>query len=285
MFFSAEGTDYMVLTLEFGPRDTVLAWADSIVDAHPRHKVIVNTHCYMYYDNTRLGSGDQWSPHNYAIDKNPGDVNDGEEMWEKFVKKHENIFLVLSGHVLGTGTAYLVSDGDKGNKVYQILTNYQKSVVGSLNGGNGFLRIMTFDPDSQKLLVQTYSPYLDSFQTRRGQEFSFAEAADAFNTGSGLVFGKAGDYTHGLIKAVPNPFSTSVEIEIVRSALYVVRSERTSLAIYNINGRLVYNIPSTTNYEPRTKYTWSPETSPNGIYIIRLKAGEKMITKRITLIR
>jgi hypothetical protein len=89
---------------------------------------------------------------------------------------------------------------------------------------------------------------------------------------------------HG-IEVSPNPFSTSVEIEIVRSALCVVRSERTSLAIYDIKGRLVYNIPRTTNYEPRTKYTWSPKTSQNGTYLVRVQVGDRVMTKRIILIR
>lgn len=59
-----------------------------------------------------------WNPHAYKIlDK---DCNDGEEMWEKFVKKHENIFMVLSGQIMGKGVGRLTSRGDHGNDVHQL---------------------------------------------------------------------------------------------------------------------------------------------------------------------
>ena len=51
--FHAGGTDWLVLSLEFGPRDPVLDWANEVVSSHPNHRVIVATHAYMYYDETR----------------------------------------------------------------------------------------------------------------------------------------------------------------------------------------------------------------------------------------
>jgi hypothetical protein len=81
----------------------------------------------------------------------------------------------------------------------------------------------------------------------------------------------------------PNPFSTSVDIKLVRSSLCVVRSETADIEIFDIRGRLISNIPRTTNYEPRTTYRWHAQDNPAGIYIIRLKAGEKEAVTRITL--
>ena len=46
--FHAGGTDWLVLSLEFGPRDHVLDWANEVVASHPNHRVIVVTHDYMY---------------------------------------------------------------------------------------------------------------------------------------------------------------------------------------------------------------------------------------------
>ena len=45
--------------------------------------------------------------------------------------------MVFSGHVLNDGQGRRVSEGDYGNKVYQMLSNYQMQT----NGGNGFLRL------------------------------------------------------------------------------------------------------------------------------------------------
>ena len=91
--------------------------------------------------------------------------NLGEQMWEKFVKKHKNIFMVLCGHVLGE--ALLTSTGDHGNTVYQILSNYQ----GMNNGGESWLRYMTFQPDSNTIEVFTYNPDLDKFNDQPTSRF------------------------------------------------------------------------------------------------------------------
>ena len=154
-YFNASGMDFMVLCLEFGPTDEVLAWADKIVENHPDHRIIVVTHSYTHFDDTRVGRGDPWNPKAYGLT----DANDGEDMWDKFVRKHQNIFLVLSGHVLGDGLGYLASTGDHGNTVHQILANYQMQEL----GGNGWLRIMEFQPAQNKIVIRTYSPNLDQY--------------------------------------------------------------------------------------------------------------------------
>jgi len=46
---------FIVICLEFGPRDTVLEWANKIVSEHKDRKAIVVTHNYMYSDDTRVG--------------------------------------------------------------------------------------------------------------------------------------------------------------------------------------------------------------------------------------
>ena len=54
--FKAGGLEWLVLCLEFGPRNMVLDWAGKIIDSHPTYKVIINTHAYMYSDDTRMGN-------------------------------------------------------------------------------------------------------------------------------------------------------------------------------------------------------------------------------------
>lgn len=39
---------WLVLSLEFGPRNKVLDWAGKIIEAHSGHLVAINTHSYMY---------------------------------------------------------------------------------------------------------------------------------------------------------------------------------------------------------------------------------------------
>lgn len=167
--FSAGGTNWLVLSLEFGPRDPVLDWANQVVSSHPNHRVIVVTHTYMFYDETRHNAGHSWNPHSYGLASGSGGVNDGEEMWNKFVKLHPNISFVLNGHVLDDGEGRRVSIGDHGNKVYQMLSNYQMQT----NGGNGYLRLLEIDPGNGTVKASSYSPYLNQYKTDWQNDFLY----------------------------------------------------------------------------------------------------------------
>ena len=164
---------WLIITLEFGPRNAVLDWASNIINQHPDRTVIINTHCYMYSDSTRQGPGDNWRPQAYGVGKDTGDssVNDGEQIWEKLVKKNQHIRFVFSGHVLNTGVGTLVSINNEGYPVYQMLANYQEGVKGSIKGGNGWLRIIDMDFKKKTIAVATYSPYINEFMNDPAQKF------------------------------------------------------------------------------------------------------------------
>ena len=144
-FFEAAGMEFMVLNIEYAPRDRTLEWANAIVARHSARRVIVVTHVYMSDDNTRIGRGSRWDPCGSRIAREDG--NNGEEVWDKLVRQHANIFLVLSGHVGGSGAGRLTSSGVHGNDVHQLLSNYQQEP----NGGNGWLRLMKFVPPEDRI--------------------------------------------------------------------------------------------------------------------------------------
>lgn len=151
---------WLIITLEFGPRKEVLEWAKEIAEKYSDRTVILNTHAYMYSDDTRIGSGDNWNPHDYGINElEPNEVNDGEEMWDNLVKESTNIRFIFSGHILHDGVGTLVSKNNAGEQVYQFLANFQSGVQGSENGGNGYLRRMTIDFTNDKLIIESFSSY------------------------------------------------------------------------------------------------------------------------------
>ncbi len=161
-YFTAGGMDFLVLSLEFGPRDETLAWANEVVSEHPDRRVIVVTHSYLSNDSTRTTAGTKWGLEKYKSIKG----NNGDQMWDKFVKKHKNIFLVLCGHVHSPGTGRHIGIGDHGNTVHEVLGNYQKQK----NFGNGWLRIMKFIPSENRIEVKTYSPLLNKYRLdKKGQ--------------------------------------------------------------------------------------------------------------------
>src|SRR4029079_905629 len=98
---------WLVLSLEFGPRNAVLAWADGLAKQYADTPTIVVTHAYLYDDDTRYDHvarpSQQWNPHSYPIGADGNDANDGEEMWQKLVLGNSNIKFVLSGPRLNNG--------------------------------------------------------------------------------------------------------------------------------------------------------------------------------------
>ena len=162
-FFRAAGEDWLVLALEWGPRDQVVDWANSVLSQYPDHRTIIVTHAYMYSDETRYDHvtrpDQRWNPHSYGTANLPGGVNDGEELWQKLVRRHPNVVLVCNGHVLNDGAGRLSSTNDFGNTVHQVLTNYQMR----REGGEGYLRIYTFSQDGRRLTATSYSPYLERY--------------------------------------------------------------------------------------------------------------------------
>jgi len=170
--FEAGGQKYLILALEWGPRDETVEWANKVAQDHPDHRMILVTHAYMYYDETRYdwrakGPKQSWNPHAYGNAKLPGGVNDGEELWNKLVRKHPGFILTLNGHVLEDGAARMTSRGDHGNTVHQLLANYQTR----FEGGEGYMRLLEFRPDGQ-LKVRSFSPSVKMCKVADDQQFT-----------------------------------------------------------------------------------------------------------------
>ena len=151
--FEAAGMKFLIVALEYHPRDEVLDWANTTVAEHPDHRVIVVTHAYLKRNKTRITNRLKLKG------------NNGEQMWQKFVRKHRNIFMVLCGHI--SGEAVLTSAGDHGNRVHQVLSDYQHLN----NGGESWLRYMVFQPEANKIRIHTYNPALDKFMNGPSSRF------------------------------------------------------------------------------------------------------------------
>lgn len=157
--FTIGDQDYLVLSLEFCPPDEVLTWADEVVERYPTHKVILLTHAYTAKNGYRIPSGQ--SANAYEMGKNRATtMNDGDDIWRKFVRKHANMFMVISGHIGVSTIPRHISIGDNGNRVYEILVDYQNEP----NGGDGWLALLDFDP-SGIITVRAYSPYWDKYNS------------------------------------------------------------------------------------------------------------------------
>lgn len=141
--FTAGKTDYLLITLDFGPTDEELAWAGSIMEKYPDRKVIVITHAYLYRDGAPLDDSDP---------TNTG--NSGEDIWDKLLRKHENVFLVLSGHDPCANIVRTQTKGDHGNLVTQMLIDPQSE---EKSDPLGMVAMLYFSEDGKTLSVEYYS--------------------------------------------------------------------------------------------------------------------------------
>jgi predicted MPP superfamily phosphohydrolase len=181
---TVNGRNYLIVVLEFAPRDSALAWADGILKANQDKDAIIVTHMFTYSDNTRISGCDLNSAASFGV----GQDNNGEDMWWKLVRKYPNIHLVLSGHVVqGDGTGRRMDLGLNGNLVNQFLSDYQSDPL----GGGGFLRIIRISPSLNRVSVTSYSPYLDSLLTDDHNQFMVPYHNPGVSTAPGTLSGKA----------------------------------------------------------------------------------------------
>jgi len=150
MVFSDEGLNFVILGLELCPSNETLGWGNEVLSNNSDRLAIVVTHGYLDSNAERY------------IHR----CGSTEYIWDRLLKTNGNVFMVLSGHV--HAEAYR-KDTVNGKEVHQMLADYQ----GRTNGGNGWLRVLSFDATNRLIHVTTYSPYLNEFESDGDSKFSF----------------------------------------------------------------------------------------------------------------
>lgn len=154
--FSAGDLDYLVLNLDYLPSDEVLEWANSVVEAHPYHNVIVTTHANLNDSGSRY-------------DDDGG--NGGTAQWDKFTSKHSNIVLGLYGHIDDEYLQAVQTEGLNGNIVTEMLVDPQKTDL-SYDGGVGLVAFLYFSNGGKNVEVRYYSTIRNQYY-RAENQFSF----------------------------------------------------------------------------------------------------------------
>ena len=148
---SAGGNDYIIVYMGWGVDDEAIAWMNKVLAAHPDRKAILSFHEYLQATGTRHPMGDK--------------------LYNEVVLHNKNVFAVLSGHYHEAQT--LVDeiddngDGKPDRKVYQMLMDYQ----GGPEGGLGYMRLLHFDQEGNRIIVNTYSPYTNDYNYYDKEEF------------------------------------------------------------------------------------------------------------------
>ena len=148
--FEINGTKWLLLNLDYGPTDDMLEWASDVISAHVDYRVIIVTHAYLYRDGTTLDKEEC-----YPASEANSTFNDGDEIWDKLVSKHENILLVISGHDPWDHIVCTQTEGDKGNVVTQLLIDGQ--YMDKYYEPTAMVALLYFSEDGERMTVRYYS--------------------------------------------------------------------------------------------------------------------------------
>ncbi|TZF82816.1 hypothetical protein FW774_15115 [Pedobacter sp. BS3] len=166
--FSANGDNYIAVYFAYNDpakKDTynatyekqVMHWADSILTVYDSRKAILVTHGLLKRpkgstSNIKPGEGDNSVPSEFTAQ--------GKVIYN-MAKYHNNVFLMLGGHISGEGFR---RDDYNGHVIKSYLTDYQSrqnppySGEKDRNGGNGTMRLMKINKTKQTLSVTTFIP-------------------------------------------------------------------------------------------------------------------------------
>ena len=158
--FRAGGRQWLVLALDWRLSAKGYAWAEDVLAKHPETPVILTTHELVVEDDTL-------SDH-------------GQQLWDRLIEDHDQIFLALGGHYWPAGRA--TRRNATGNDVHLHLTNYQNRYF----GGAAMIRLYHFDLDRNVIDVETVSPWIlgrasKGLNELERQEMELSGDADRFS--------------------------------------------------------------------------------------------------------
>lgn len=168
--FEFGGYEFLFLHLAVDPRADERSWAEEVLEDHPVALVHLTTHRYLYDyrivdlmpDPLPLLTGGR----NNALVHSLGgqdlyyvDSITADELFEELIATHPNIYMVQCGHV--DSEFRQESENDAGLPVHELMTDFQSFHP---QGGDGWLKTLTYDLDADTVDVRTYSPTLDEYR-------------------------------------------------------------------------------------------------------------------------
>ena len=176
--FEAGGMKFVVLHVECNAPEPVMAWVDEMLERHADRHAIFATHAYLgpltaelRKTRPKIAAAEQrklgrpvnpYSPEMLgrmrwvSAHRDDGDGLSGEEMWQRHLSKHRNLFLVVCGDQSGVLAYRQESVGRHGNVVSEIMQDYPRS-----GDECDWIRLFRFLPRERRIVVQTYSPCAD----------------------------------------------------------------------------------------------------------------------------
>ncbi len=179
-YVDAGDQTFLSLHLDVETPIAELAWAQGVLNKNRDKPTMITTHRYMQdaEDYTAgvpiVASGrypDIW--YTFEGQYTPNGIK-ADEFFDTFVATNPQVFMVNCGHF---HEQYRQTSTNRyGMTVHEVLADYQDDP----NGGNGYMRIMDFNTDLNRIDVQSYSPTLNQYRTDNESQFSLNIDFDAY---------------------------------------------------------------------------------------------------------
>ena len=162
---SFDGNNFLIVTLDWAPKAEVLTALNDLIASHGDYKVIVTIHQFLTKDGSFTDDIDATLPHEQIGDANWGEAagSGGTELprtvWDSVLSKHENVEMILCGHVETDDIVLTQLKGDKGNTVTSMLVNPQG--MDAAIGNTGMVAMLYFTADGSVAHVEYISTVRD----------------------------------------------------------------------------------------------------------------------------
>ncbi len=172
--FDVGNVKYLIFSLEYLPRINVINWVDRIISENPDRRVIITTHYFMECSGVLHSSA--YNPYNYS------DSYGAQQMWDKVLSKHPNVFMAFSGHIPADYLFRRQDKGIHGNTLTSVLVDLQGAMMSS---AMNTLLVVKVNERNKTMNFCYYSPEYDACYNLQNQfTMSFA---DEFNPTVGGV--------------------------------------------------------------------------------------------------
>ncbi|MFW2512638.1 lamin tail domain-containing protein [Demequina sp. SO4-13] len=140
---TAGGIDFLFLYMGWAPGDEQIDWMNEVLAQYPERVAFVQLHEFM------LTTG--------GLGPIP------QRIMDEVIATNPNVRVVTSGHYHDAFTRYDSFDDDGDGIDDRTVTSMLFDYQGLPNGGEGYLRLLHFDNESESVHLRTYSDYLEDY--------------------------------------------------------------------------------------------------------------------------
>ena len=174
--FTVQNVQYLILAMEYAPRQETMNWANDVIEAHPNHRVIINTHSFIttggYYDISSASA------------MHGLEANYGVDVWEQVASRHSNVMAVFNGHSGQHDLTMRLDEGSNRNKVFSMMIDFQSFYEGCYDQAykydEAFVAVMGIDEDAKKAYIYLVMPEYNTIYN--AQNCIVYDFSDEYNT-------------------------------------------------------------------------------------------------------